>query len=268
MTFAENQKIGEWSILKLKFLESYLESYLKATKKAKHKYYIDCFAGRSFYINKGTNELVPGSTIRVLNLKDHFDAYHFIELDPARIADLEKLKEQFPERKIFIHQGDCNVILPQILPEINKSSPVFLFFDTDGINIDWKTLELSSKWKSEFLINFPFYMSLKRNMPWDENKMQKTSSKLITKFYGTEEWKTILYAPNKTKLQKNSELIQLYEKNLRKLGFSYVLFSDTFSTSSGNKLYYLVFAGNHPVGEKIMKHVFYKQFNPQRSLFE
>jgi len=111
-------------------------------------------------------------------------------------------------------------------------------------------------------------MSIKRQMPWDENKMHPASEDSITSFYGTNQWKDILYDEYKSKQQRNNELIHLYKNNLESLGFKYVLFSDTFTTNTGNKLYYLVFAGNHPVGAKIMQHVFHKQFNPQQTLFE
>lgn len=270
MTFAENQEIGEWSVRKLQFLESYLSQYLKATKTAMYKYYIDCFAGATEYIHKASGKIIPGSATIALNLNtsEKFDEYFFIEIDPVRIEALEELKLIHPDKNITIMQGDCNDLLPQILKKINLKSPIFIFLDTDGLHIKWNTLAIASKWRSEFLINFPFYMSIKRQMPWDENKMQETSATTINEFYGTDEWRAMLYDPVKSKKQINHDLIHLYEQKLKSLGFKYVLFSDTFSSSTGNKLYYLVFAGNHDAGMRIMKHIFNKQFNPQGQLFD
>lgn len=267
MTFADHG-IGQWSVLKLKFLESYLRAYLLATKTADHKYYIDCFAGLPEYTLRTSGEKVAGSSVIALETPGNFDEYIFIELDDERIAQLNDLRKSYPSKNISVYKGDCNREIKNILPRINKRSPIFIFLDTDGINIEWKTIEYASQWKCELLINFPFYMSIKRQMPWDENKMQQASEKSITAFYGTDTWKRILYDQYKPQQQRNNELIHLYKNNLETLGFKYVLFSDTFTTNTGNKLYYLVFAGNHPVGAKIMKHVFFKQFNVQPSLFD
>lgn len=268
MTFAKDNKIGEWSILKLKFLESYLTGYLNATKRARQKYYIDCFAGKIQYVSKETGESIKGSTELVLNLNKSFDAYYFIELDSQRINELNKLKEKYPEKNINVIQDDCNKVLKKILPNIHPDAPTFIFFDTDGINIEWETLVFASNWHTEFLINFPFYMSIKRNIPWNEKKLSNSKIEKITKFFGTDEWKNIHYDKTIPKSRKNYLIIDLYKKNIEKLGFKYVMFSDTFNNSIGAKLYFLVFASNHPAGEKIMKHVFRKQFNPQLSFLD
>jgi three-Cys-motif partner protein len=267
VTFADDKEVGEWSVLKLKFLQSYLTSYLVATKRAKHKYYIDCFAGDTEYIHKSTKQLVEGSSKIVLNIDKSFDAYYFIEMDPQRIQQLEKVRDIYPYKNINIYQGDCNEKLPNILENIEKKSPTFIFFDTDGVHIKWETLIKASQWRTEFLINFPFNMSIKRNLPTDISKLKPSFKTTLTEFYGTDEWYNIYSSASIPQSRKNNMLISLYVNNLKTLGFKYVIISPPFCNQTGAILYYLIFAGNNPVGEKIMGHVFNKQFNPQGTLF-
>ena len=76
-----------------------------------------------------------GSTERALRVRDRqFDELIFIERDPGRCAELEKLRQTHPERRIAIEQGEANGLLKSFT---ETGAPVAVFFS-------WIRLLLSS----------------------------------------------------------------------------------------------------------------------------
>jgi three-Cys-motif partner protein len=117
---------------KLARLRAYLQAYSIALKdQGFERIYIDAFAGSGSRTETRAAlpllgpELAqpqevdtPGSARIALSVDPPFQAYAFIEKDRGRYAELEKLKEQHPELKIALKQGDANKYVRQLCERV------------------------------------------------------------------------------------------------------------------------------------------------------
>lgn len=265
MTYGgQYDEIGEWSIEKLKFIEDYLPHYIRATKKAWHRYYIDCFAGKGRWIHKHSKELVDGSPAISMKYKDDFTKLFYIEMDENRCSALKALTSEFNSLNAEIIQGDCNIEIESVLMRIHPRAPTFVFIDPSADQVKFSTMEKLAKWKTELFILYPYQMTLRRYLPRDVSKLKPWGIERMDAFFGSRGWLDIYQNTRRELLL--SELLKYYTDNLRKLGYEYTHISDVFRMKSGPELYMMIWVGKHPVGEKIMKTVYEKQ-SDQLSLF-
>jgi three-Cys-motif partner protein len=104
---------GDWTSEKLERVRKYLVAYATIMSKQKFRFaYIDAFAGTGYNTPKakrdGETQLFPelsgddvvgfvdGSARIALKVEPRFTKYIFIEKDPKRFAELDKLKDEFP----------------------------------------------------------------------------------------------------------------------------------------------------------------------------
>jgi len=266
MAYGEkNNTIGEWSIFKLEFLEYYLPLYAKATKKAKHRYFIDAFAGNGKWIHRDKGIEVPGSAEIALRNIEGFTEMHFIEMEKNRVESLISLVKSYSsENKAFVHQGDCNELIPSILDKINKKAPTFVFLDPSGDQVRWKTIEILSQWKTELFILYPWNMTLARYLPRNKNITERSVNRL-NNFFGTHEWYEIYMRVERPYLM--SELLNLYMRRLKEIGYPYNNISNVIRSSTGQKLYYMIWVGKHKAGKEIMDWVYRRQ-QQQLTIFD
>ncbi|WP_169332844.1 three-Cys-motif partner protein TcmP [Effusibacillus pohliae] len=261
---SKENTIGQWSIDKLAFLERYLPAYLKATKTALHRYYIDGFAGRGEWIHRETKEKVAGSATIAFKYAEQFTKLHFCELEEDRVQDLKKLAKQHNVTdKVQFHQGDCNIVLPSIMRSIHPTAPTFVFLDPSGDHIHWSTIETLALWRTELFILYPYHMTLLRYLPRDPRRQEGFQKERLNKFFGTDEWEEIYRCKPRTYLLFG--LLDLYTRRLQEVGYPYCYVSKCFKSTTGQKLYYMIWVGKHKAGKNIMDWV-YKQQSNQISL--
>ncbi|MDI3328845.1 MAG: three-Cys-motif partner protein TcmP [Alicyclobacillaceae bacterium] len=257
---SKENTIGQWSIDKLAFLERYIPNYLLATKKALERYYIDAFAGRGEWIHRQTGEKVAGSASIVLRYAKEFTKIHLCELEEDRVEDLRRLvAENGASDKVAIHQGDANRLLPFIMKSIHRSAPTFVFLDPSGDHIHWSTIQTLSKWKTELFILYPYNMTLIRYLPRDPEKQEPFKKERLNLFFGTDEWEYIYR--NTPRRYLHFELLDLYTRRLKELGYQYCNISKCFKSTTGQKLYYMIWVGKHKAGKDIMNWVYKQQSN-------
>ncbi|HOY64390.1 MAG TPA: three-Cys-motif partner protein TcmP, partial [bacterium] len=108
-------RIGYWSEIKLDIIKDYAAAYttiMAAQRNPSFTYiYIDAFAGAGVHISKTTGEFIAGSPLNALNIKNPFNEYHFIDLEDAKVAELDTIAGE--RDNVFIYHGDCNEILPK-----------------------------------------------------------------------------------------------------------------------------------------------------------
>ena len=175
--------VGEWTKDKRKILELYLPGYLGATTRTRERIYIDGFAGPGLNRLDRTGEIINGSPIIALEAQAQngtsFDRLFFIESDPETVRELAELVRSHDlGGKAQVIHGDVNQKLPEVLGQVNKRSPIFLFLDTVGIDPSWDTIVQAADWQTELLINFPLGMSINRN----------AGSPKVDDYFGTPEW--------------------------------------------------------------------------------
>lgn len=257
MAYGEEDKIGRWSIDKLAFLEKYIPAYLNATKKSWQRYYIDGFAGQGRWIHNKTGKVVDGSPAIVLKHAEQFTHLHFVEYDHDRANQLIELVKQFnATHKATIHVGDCNKKIPEIMQGIHKKAPCFVFLDPSKHSLHWPTIVVLSKWRTELFILFPLNMTLIRFLP-RHGQLKPWAADHLNPVFGTNEWETIYREVPRYMLAQS--LLDLYTERLKDLGYEFINISRIFKSDRGQKLYYMIWVGKHPVGKKIMDSVFLQQ---------
>jgi len=118
----EFDEIGYWSEVKLEILRDYASAYSRIlnSKKLPHVY-IDAFAGAGQHISKASGDFVPGSPLNALNVQPPFREYHFIDLNSARVENLQRLGKGRSDIKVY--EGDCNeILIKDIFPTLKFES--------------------------------------------------------------------------------------------------------------------------------------------------
>ena len=277
-------KIGDWSVDKLEILKAYAEQYslilqnqTTAKGTARFRYgYIDGFAGAGEHIHKSTGKIVPGSPLNALNLAKKFDEYHFIDLDPERVARLRQLCQG--AKNAFVHHGDCNkVLLQDLFPKFKYEdfARALCLLDPYGMHLDWKVLATAGKMKSvEIFLNFPI-MDINRNAKKRNlAEVESDHRARMTAFWGDESWHAAMYAPsqqgnflnllageteNTPEMEKmdNEAFVTAFQKRLKEVGgFSFVPKPVPMKNSRNAVVYYLFFASNNETGNRIASHIF------------
>jgi three-Cys-motif partner protein len=240
--------IPKWSKDKHYPLAYYLDMFSGAFKSRKYLYYIDLFSGPGICIVKESGEELPGSPI--IALEKCFNKYIFAERDEKSFSILKKrCNEKFPNKCVVLHNGDCNLIISEIIDTIPKDpySIGIAFIDPFGTNIDFSTIQkLSNTRNLDLIINFSAGMGVKRNM----NSNFELNNLKLGNFLGDDRWKEKISNAMSTK-EKFSRLYNLYKNNLKKLG--YLGLDDiepvvSVKNSKNVPLYYLIYTSKNDVG--------------------
>lgn len=257
----KDNTIGPWSLEKLEFIRMYLPAFAKATRKALHRYYIDAFAGAGeWYRRDDFTQKVEGSVAIALQHANMFTKLYFIEQKSDRVEKLKDLVRRSNVTNAIVIHGDSNKEIPEILKSIHREAPTFVFLDPSGDHVEWKTVEILSKWRTELFILYPWNMTLVRYLKRDKNILPPYRERL-NRFFGTDMWYQIYINYHRDYLFH--EMLNLYVKRLKDLGYKYINISDVFETPDGTKLYYMIWAGKKEVAKKIMDWVYHKLSSPK-----
>ncbi len=270
--------IGPWSRKKLELLGKYLAAYSsimsiqRDTRKwCKGYYYIDAFAGSVTPWDKELQQYIDGSPRVALNTTPSFSGYHFIDINEKRLTEnIHPLQDQFPEKTINFHLGDCNeVLIKNIIPKFPKSSQkrAFIFLDPYGLELNWETVEaIGNAGVFDVFVNFSVmgvYRQLSDEVP---NEEQRTK---INKVMGTDKWISIAYREDQQlslledmpqrieRIGKNlsEKLTDLYRKRLEDC-FGYASKAILMRNSKGGPIYALILASHAKLAIDKMHEIF------------
>jgi three-Cys-motif partner protein len=167
-----------------------LESYTTALKNkptAEHPFrkgFIDAFAGTGYrsahregdgprqqrlafpdLADDEPQELLDGSAKIALRVEPPFDTYIFIERDPARCIELERLKDEFSERAegIRVMRGEANEEIRRLCDKDWSSHRAVLFLDPYGMQVEWATIEAIAHTRAiDLWVLFPLGIGVNR----------------------------------------------------------------------------------------------------------
>jgi three-Cys-motif partner protein len=264
-------EIGWWSQVKLDIVKDYASEYTKILSRQsliRGFAYIDAFAGAGMHIEKTTGEFVLGSPLNALQVKPPFSEYFYIDLDTAKVGELRAATKDLSNVHVF--EGDCNeILLDHVFPKVLYSDyrRGLCLLDPYGLHLDWKVIEAAGKMRSiELFLNFPV-MDMNRNVLWrNPDEVDPAQAARMTRYWGDESWREVVYEPdpdlfNADKMGKvanaNEQVALAFRERLQKVaGFASVPMPVAMKNSRGPTLYYLFFASNKPVAEKIVHHIF------------
>ena len=268
-------KIGRWSEVKLDIVRQYAVPYSQImTSQGFRHLYIDAFAGAGMHVSKATGGFVPGSPVNALLVEPPFRECHFIDLDHGRAELLRVLaKEALAERpagpRVFVYQGDCNeVLLEGVLPRAKYEDRrrALCLVDPYGLDLDWEVLRRAGEMRSvDLFLNFPI-MDMNRNALWrNPEGVDEADLKRMTRFWGDESWRQAAYRETLTLFGPEDEkagndvVAEAFRQRLRdEAGFACVPRPIPMRNRKNAVVYYLYFASQAKLGEKIAGYLFDK----------
>lgn len=260
-------EIGYWSEVKLEIIRSYAQEYSKILSGQRLKYlYIDAFAGAGKHLSKSSGEMVPGSPLNALSIEPPFTEYHLIDLNPARVSNLQALTAGNP--RVSVHEGDCNKILIDSVfsrARYEQYRRALCILDPYGLHLDWGVISSAGKMKSiEIFLNFPV-MDMNMNVFWrDPDKVHEDQVERMNRFWGDNSWRSVAYTRELNlfgfeEKQPNDVIAKAFqERLLRNAGFAFVPEPMPMRNTRGAVVYYLYFASPNKTGNKIVTYIFDK----------
>jgi three-Cys-motif partner protein len=264
----EIDEVGYWSELKLDILRDYATEYCKilAAQGNLEYSYIDAFAGAGVHLSKETGELIPGSPLNALNLPQPFNHYYLIDLDQKRTQLLQTLTKD--RRNVTILSGDCNEVLPhQVFPKIryDKFQRALCILDPYGINLNWEIIASAGKSKTiDIFVNFPIGGINRNVLRKDRSKVHPNMIDRMNKVWGDETWNAAAFSGEGDlfgyeEKQRNEIIAEAFRKRIAAVaGFKHVPPPIPMRNKSNAIIYYLYFASQKPVAERIVSYIFDK----------
>jgi three-Cys-motif partner protein len=200
---------------KLDRLRQYLQQYSIALQNQGFaRIYIDAFAGTGSKtetrpalplfggdLAEPQEVDTPGSARIALSIEPAFDTLVLIEQDADRYAELEKLKAQFPERKIALRHGDANESVKRLcrgVPWHTANGPIkgmrgVVFLDPFGMEVEWSTVQAIAETKALDCWYFFPLSGLYRNAPHNPAKLDQGKQQSLDRVLGATDWRQKWY---------------------------------------------------------------------------
>jgi len=92
-----------------------------------------------------------------------FHKFTFIEKDPRKVNELQKLRDEFSDKPIRIECGDANDWVQALCNEDWNYRRAVLFLDPFGMQVSWQTLEAVARTKCiDLWLLFPLGVAISR----------------------------------------------------------------------------------------------------------
>jgi three-Cys-motif partner protein len=265
---------------KLERVRKYLVAYATIMSKRPLPYaYIDGFAGTGYHeLRQGPDEggaklfpeaeepevvdFLDGSARIALNVAPRFSKYIFIEKDPEKARELEKLKAAFPDKgaDIVIQAAEANAYLQDICGKSWDKRRAVLFIDPFGMQLTWDTVKAVAKTEAiDTWILFPV-SAVNRLLKKDGNIPDGWRRRLDTMF-GESDWFDVFFPREKSALFGDEMVIRRKAAGMDRIGGYFnkrlcAVFADvapnpyTLRNTNGIPLFLLCFAAGNPRAAK------------------
>ncbi|MBE9585558.1 three-Cys-motif partner protein TcmP [Mucilaginibacter sp. JRF] len=274
-----NQFGGNWTEAKMKIVVDYAKAYLTIMNKQPwvKTLYFDGFAGSGLIEKNEAEDAIKGTALRILDIDEPkpFDLYYFVEKDEKNKKALEnKVSIEYPKKKAFVVQDDCNAKLLDMARYLqkNKNFRALAFIDPYGMSVNWNSIEALKGLGIDFWILVPTGLGVNRLLTKSGeiddgwlNKLEQflgiSRTDVYNRFYKKDIVNTLfgeLEILNKEKaaIEKASKL---YSERLKTV-FEYVSEPFVMRNKTNSIMYHFMMATNNPSGLKIANEVIKPQY--------
>lgn len=246
--------VHRWSDEKLYYVERYMEIF---TTGMKNRWplivYADLFSGPGLNVEPTGRESL-GSPLRALRLGG-FSRVFANDADPEAVRALRERTKGEHEDRLAITQADCNEAVRDarafLFPAQSRSSTLGLaFIDPTAFQMRFDAMrELTSGVNLDLIITF--MTSYPRRFLGRDAFGVGSDFDL---FMGTRGWRALV-GLNRNRRTFTRQLLDIYERQLGSLGYTYV--DDDVRILNRNKstVYHLVFASRHPRGKEFFARI-------------
>jgi three-Cys-motif partner protein len=260
--------VGPWSIRKNDIVEYYASVYSEITKHSKTKLkrcYIDGFSNRGRSRLKGSDDVVLGSALRVMNLSVPFDRCVFVEQDHKCMIALRKNIGNLPNVEFV--EGDANIVLPErVFPTVRygRYERALCFLDPYNMNgLRWTTIVAAGANEAiEAIVHFPTMDAHRTVLLANQGKIRPTMRAKMNAYWGDEGWMADAYStegmlpiPDLQPRKREPEaIIEAFRNRLfAGAGFPFVSQAFPMRNSKGNVVYHLLLASHNKKAQQVMR---------------
>jgi three-Cys-motif partner protein len=263
-------EIGYWTEIKLDIIREYAAAYSQIltsqNRPSLHHIYIDAFAGSGVHISKKSGDFVLGSPLNALRVMPQFREYHLIDLDGGKAQRLRTLTQG--RSGVYVYEGDCNhILLETVFPRAlyKDYRRALCLLDPYGLHLNWEVIAAAGQMRTvDVFLNFPVE-DMNRNVLWhDPNRVDPKQASRMTAFWGDETWRSVAYDTTSNffgwPVKSNNDTIAeaFRDRLISAAGFRFVAPPMAMRNKNGATVYYLFFASQKPVAEKIVTEIFNK----------
>lgn len=249
--------VHEWSDEKLFYVERYMDIFTRGMgQKWKGRLtYLDFFSGPGLCIDRGSGQESEGSPLR--SLRYGFGKRFFNDLNPTAVAALhDRVALQEPSNEPRIENVDCNDAVSGARSLMSSGTLGLAFIDPTAYQMTFESIErLTRGLRMDLIITF---MTNYPRRFIGQPGFQEGSA--FDEFMGTRDWlKLGTHATTR-------QILDLYEDQLRRIGYEHVVDDARILNSKNSTLYHLVFASKHPRGEEFFKEISRRTYSGQRKM--
>lgn len=248
----KNLKHPVWTENKAKLIQRYLYYFVLVTK---HGAYIDAFAGpqRIGKLDAWAAKLVLEGQPKAFYLR----RYYLIEIEKSKIPVMETLVHDYAPLnskrriKIQIQEGDCNVLIPQLLTTkpISDKEATFCLLDQRTFECHWATVQALASYKNTGNKIELFYFLPNSWLPRAVSRMKNMER--LRAWWGRDDYAAFLRS------SQASRLDQVCERFRKELDYKYVTPFPIFESRAGRRImYYMIHATDHEAAPKLMTHAY------------
>ncbi len=248
-----------WTRNKLEILGGYLPAFnLASHLKSAERLYIDLMAGDPVNRDRDTGEEFDGSARLALAAIPPFTRLALCEKPgPAKVLE-DDVRQRDPAGRARVYPGDCNQTIDHVLADLARWrwAPTFVFADQQGAEIHWRTLVKvagfrTGQRKAELWI----LMSPAMIAKGVAGTNGASFANRVDALYGNDDWRRIQGARDADQISAadyRDEMVNLLRWQLEtELGYAMTA-RIPMNMPNNMPIYDMVFATDHPVGDKIM----------------
>ena len=267
---------GDWTQEKFERVRKYLSAYTTIMSHYNFRFaYIDAFAGTGYRTIKkddGQEELpfpdldsfLDGSARIALRVIPRFTKYIFVEQNESRFAELQGLKEEFPQLQndIILVNADANSYIKELCLGYSwKTNRAVLFLDPFGMEVSWDTIEAIAATRAiDLWLLFPLGVAVNR-MLTKNGQIRVVWRERLNRMFGTEDWYDVFYKTFSQQTLYGEEVVTkkigdfdlIGEYFVKRLKTVFAGVADNplpLLNSHNNPLYLLCFASGNTKGAK------------------
>ena len=196
----------------------------EAKKEANSELLLELF--RDYCLDEEELETYKGAAERVLSIPQRgFDFYYFVDKDKESSLKLHELLAPFENDKTLVYRNsDANkqiVMLAKAMHNDNSLAALALL-DPFGMQVDWKSIELLKRTRTDLWILIPTGVIVNRLL---DRKCELTHAEKLTSFFGKDEDFLRDYFYKKKKVDTlfgETEIIEKVKKPIEKIAELYI----------------------------------------------
>ena len=264
--------VKAWTPDKLALLSYYLGAFAKlCSEKAGGWYFLDGFAGDGGN-DAGQLGLFKGSALIGATMVPPATKVVLIEKGRKNVGTLKTRCARVRPDAVAI-EGDCNAWIGEALGHFDdRWLPAFCVLDPEGLELGWEVIEACAAHRRhgtpyELLIYFSTPGAM-RTAAVTDPRMIEGDERALRRVFGNDAWRSVAERQRAGTLDVHSaesEYLSLYERQLKGLGYRYVMSRPAIRGRS-HLVYHLVFASSNDAARNIMRDALERAYASQLPL--